>query len=88
MKIYPNPARSTTYISIPSEMKGKGNLTVTNSEGIVVEEREFSADTTRILSLDLTSQPNGFYKVFLADKNCEVSNEILNLVDQNAAVPV
>lgn len=88
MRIYPNPARSTTYISIPPEIKGKGNLTVTNREGIVVEERAFSADTTRILSLDLTNQPNGFYKVFLTDKNSEFSNEILNMVDQNAAVPV
>jgi len=88
MRIYPNPSRSTTYISIPSQMKGKGNLTVTNRYGIVVEERAFSADEKNLLALDLSGQPNGLYNVYLSDEHLEVSKELLNLVNENAPVTI
>ncbi len=88
MKIYPNPARSTAYIRVPSQMKGQSSLTVTNRKGIVIEERAFSADETKLLALDLTGQPNGLYNVYLSDEQLVLCDELLNLVDQNSSVPM
>jgi hypothetical protein len=83
MKIYPNPARSTTYVSVPSDMKEKGKMIVRNNVGAIIEKRSYSLNDSRLLSLDLTSHPTGMYNVELTDGSMEVSSDLLNLVSCN-----
>lgn len=83
MKIYPNPARSTAYVSVPSEMKENGKLIVRNKLGAVIEKRSFSLNESRLLSLDLTCHPTGMYNVELTDGSMEVNSDLLNLVSCN-----
>ena len=42
MKIYPNPSRSTSYISIPEELVAECNLVVTNRQGETIHEQSYS----------------------------------------------
>jgi hypothetical protein len=79
IKVYPNPARSTAYVSIPSTMKGSVSLTVRNSNGEIIEENIYAEDDTQLITLNLSGHPNGFYKVILSDKSQELSYELLNL---------
>ena len=80
MKVYPNPAKSLAYVSIPSEMKKGGNLIVRNKMGDIIEERAFTEHDARIIPLDLSGQPNGFYNVALVDETIDISTDLLNLV--------
>ncbi len=87
MKIYPNPARSLAYVSIPDEMKKGGNMTVRNKVGEIIQECIFSENNANVIPVDLTGHPAGFYNVALADEACEISAELLNLVESdNTAV--
>lgn len=88
MKVYPNPARSLAYVSIPAELKKGGNLIIRNNSGEIIEERIFSENDAQIISLDFSGQPNGLYNVALDDGISEVSADLLNLVasDNSALV--
>lgn len=88
MKVYPNPARSFAYVSIPVELKKGGNLTIRNNTGEIIEERIFSENDAHVIPLDLSGHPNGLYNVALADGKSEVSADLLNLVasDNSALV--
>lgn len=79
MKIYPNPTRSTAYISIPSAMKKGGRITITNKVGDIIEVSKFTGNSFQLIPIDLSEQPNGFYKISLMDDISEVSYELLNL---------
>jgi len=83
MKIYPNPTRSTAYISVPSEFINGGNLGVRNQGGEIIEARTFKGYDSQLLSLDLSKQPTGLYKVSLSDDSAEVSSDLLNLMNSN-----
>lgn len=84
MKIYPNPARSKAFISLPDEFKKGGNLVVTNKMGEIIQTQEIAKDSSSVISLDLTNQPNGLYKVSLSDQSTEMSGELLNLSEMIA----
>jgi hypothetical protein len=86
MKIYPNPTKSTTYISVPKEMEKGGKLTVTNRDGHLVCNTQFEENQFQLIPLDFTDQPNGFYKITLENEHASVSNELLNLSDINYPV--
>jgi hypothetical protein len=79
MKVYPNPTKSTAYVSLPSNMTNGGNLKITNRVGDVVEELSFAENNFQLIPIDLSEQPNGFYKVSLVDDMQEVSYDLLNL---------
>lgn len=79
IKVYPNPARATAYVSIPSVMKGSVSLIVRNSDGEIIEENIYVENNTQLITLNLAGHPNGFYKVTLSDKSQEMSYELLNL---------
>jgi hypothetical protein len=83
MKIYPNPARSTAHISIPSELKEGGKLIVRKIGGEIIEKRNFSVSNSQILSLDLKKHPIGMYKVSLSNENAEFSTDLLHLLSSN-----
>ena len=83
MKIYPNPARSTTYISIPSEMKDGGRLIVRNNFGAIVEKQNFTVEESKLIALDLRCHPNGVYNVSLSDDKLEVNSDLVKLVSSN-----
>lgn len=86
MKVYPNPANAIAYISVPSEMKNGGNLTVTNKSGDTIFQQSFTESNTQLLPLDLSEQPNGMYKVTLGNEEQEVSYDFLNLNQVNCPV--
>ena len=88
MKIYPNPSRTTAYISIPSKMKTGGKLTVTNSEGDTICRNTFDENQFQLIPLDLTDQPNGFYKITLENDLHTECNELLNLANVDCPVLV
>ena len=79
MKIYPNPSKSTTYISVPEELVEGCNLTVTNTSGELVFEQDFAGMGNMVIPLDLRNQPSGLYRVTLDNGAHEVSNELLHL---------
>jgi hypothetical protein len=79
MKIYPNPSKSTAYLSIPGELSSGYNLTITNTKGERVLEQVFGELSNVVIPLDLTNQPSGFYKVTLGNEVEEMSNDLLLL---------
>ena len=86
MKVYPNPTRSTAYVSIPSEIQGIGHLTIKNQAGETIEETCFCGKSAQLIPLNLQGQPNGFYKVTLNDGTREMSYELLNLGDMSCCL--
>lgn len=86
MKIFPNPARSIAYVSIPTEMKKGGNLVIRNNTGEIIEEKSFAENNSQVIPLDLSGQPNGFYNVSLEDDHMEMNSDLLNLVDSRETV--
>jgi len=88
MKIYPNPTKSTAYISVPKEMEKGGKLTVTNRDGQLICNTLFEENQFQLIPLDFSDQPNGFYKITLENEDASVSNELLNLADINCPVLV
>jgi hypothetical protein len=79
MKVYPNPTKSTAYVSIPTSMTKGGSLTITNRGGEVVQESAFLENNFQLIPIDLSEHPNGLYKVSLNDDLQEVSYDLLNL---------
>lgn len=77
MKIYPNPSRSTSYISIPEELISECNLTVTDNEGNKVVERSYTDVTTSLISLDMSEQPVGLYRVTVENHFHNESKDLL-----------
>lgn len=54
-----------------------------NRSGEIIEARSFKGNASQLLSLDLSKQPTGLYKVSLSDDSAEVSSDLLNLVNVN-----
>jgi len=79
MKIYPNPSKSTTYISVPEDLVSGCSLTVTNNSGDLVFSQEYAGISNMVIPLDLKNQPSGLYRITLGNEYQEVSNELLLL---------
>ena len=69
MKIYPNPSRSTSYISIPKDLVKECNLIVTNKQGKKVHEQKYTDVRTSLIALDLSEHPAGLYNVCIGNDN-------------------
>lgn len=81
MKIYPNPSKSTAYVSIPGELASGYNLTITNTSGERVYEQAFGELSHVVIPLDLRNHPSGLYRVTLGNEVEEMSNDLLLLSD-------
>ncbi len=83
MKIYPNPSRSTSYISIPAELVAECNLTVTNNHGEKVYEQTYTDVQTSLISLDMSNYPVGLYKVTVGNDVRHESKDLLLIAGKN-----
>jgi hypothetical protein len=83
MKIYPNPSRSKTYISVPEELKSGGTLTIKNKKGIVISEQAYARVESQLIPLDMSSQPYGIYEITLENEGHTASNDLINLGNLN-----
>lgn len=83
MKIYPNPSRSTSYISIPEELVSECNLIVTNNQGETIHEQSYSDVQTSLISLDMSKHPAGLYKVTVGNDIRNESRDLLMITTKN-----
>ncbi len=83
MKIYPNPSRSTSYISIPEELVSECNLIVTNNHGEKIHEQSYSNVHTSLIALDMSKHPSGLYKVTVGNDVRNESRDLLLITTQN-----
>ena len=83
MKIYPNPCKSVTYVSIPHDLQPGSNLTVTNNHGDLVYEKSIEDIHPDIIPVDLSNCPYGLYRITIGNDMHQESNELLLLNSQN-----
>lgn len=83
MKIYPNPSRSTSYISIPEELVSECNLIVTNNQGEKIHEQSYSDVHNSLISLDMSKHPAGLYKVTVGNDIRNETKDLLLITGQN-----
>lgn len=83
MKIYPNPSRSTSYISIPEELVSECNLIVTNNQGEKIHEQTYTDVSNSLISLDMSKHPVGLYKVTVGNETCRESKDLLLIAGKN-----
>ena len=61
-------------------------MTISNRNGEVIHSRSFEENHAHILPVDLTGEPNGFYRVTVKNEIFESSYELLNLSHLNYPV--
>lgn len=83
MKIYPNPSRSTSYISIPEELVAECNLIVTNNQGEKILEQSYTDVSTSLISLDMSMHPAGLYRVTVGNDLRLESKDLLLITGKN-----
>jgi len=79
MKIYPNPTKSTAFVSIPSGLSMGSSLRITNKMGELIDEHQFSEQSEELIPIDLSQQPAGFYTISVSDECGETSYDLLKI---------
>ncbi|WP_167619656.1 S8 family serine peptidase [Maribellus sediminis] len=75
--VYPNPTQGDIFITLPSEIEGEAILYLFDSNGRMLQQKNFYEGGSTLVSFDLTAYPNGFYFVKLICKNEVWGNKII-----------
>lgn len=62
-RIYPNPTAGKVWIALPGNVKGALRLTIVNSLGETVLEKQVDAHDARVIETDLAGYPSGLYLI-------------------------
>ncbi len=67
LSVYPNPARQTLNISLPSPLPSVAYIQIINAVGVPVYQRSFTSVVQNILRVPVAQLPAGTYFVFIRD---------------------
>jgi hypothetical protein len=75
VKIFPNPATSTLFVTLIGLNQEKTNISVFNISGLLVKKIESKEQVNAVQEIDLDNLSNGVYIIRITDDNDFVVNK-------------
>jgi Secretion system C-terminal sorting domain/Fibronectin type III domain len=75
--IYPSPANNIIYISLDNILETNTNIQIVSTLGSVLYSKNFNNTKNKIISIDASKYPNGFYIIKITEGNKITNKKII-----------